>query len=348
MGPQQVPDLRLHFLSKWREGGQWDRAAITERFSLPWGERDLRPERHWHLNHLRSADLWYVAAGMIDVVLAMAKRLPRDVRPHELDIDWPLGERAGLVVFERSIKGVDSRVPDHVVETKAILFGPTLMGANPVIGRQHDEACVSISSYTFRRWEDGLEPEMMAMAMDLGEMPSPIEGTHQRNGDGQRSFAGRGAFWCPLGRSDWPLTDALCTPIDTDPLTFADTLDASAEEDRRLLAALLLVASQPRISERVSHRPDKGAWKRSKRENVTSEVQVIRLRRRKAPGDDSEPTGESRDWSCHWMVKAHPRWQPCGPGRSQRKLITVVGHIKGDLSKPFKEPPEDTVYGLVQ
>lgn len=353
-GPQGVPDLRLHFLDRWREGGKWDTASVTERFALPWNQHqpirmsELRPERYWHLNHLRQADLWYVAAPMVDVVMSMAKRLPGDVRPHELDIDWPLGERAGLVVFGQPIKGTDSRVPNHTVDTHAILFGPTLMAANPAIGRLHDEACVSVSSYTFRRWEDGLEPDLLEMAMSLGEMPKPIDGTHQRNDKGEHAFMGRGAFWAPLGRSDWPLLDRLNEPIDTEPVEgFHDSLDQSAEEDRRLLAALLLVASQPRLAEHLDHFPDRGTARRSKRAKVESKVRVIRLRRPKEASDD-EPTGEHRDWSCHWMVQAHPRWQPCGPGRSQRKLITVAAHIKGDTTKPFKEPPEATVYGLVR
>lgn len=347
-GPQGLPDLRLHFLDKWREGGAWDRAAVTQRFALPWQhEQPLRPERHWHLNHLRQADLWFVAPQMVPIVTSMAERLPSDVMPHELDIDWPLGERAGLVVFGAPIHGTDSITPDHIVDVHAILFGPTLMAANQTIGRPHDEACVSISSYTFRRWEDGLEPELLAMALELGETPLPIDGTHKRGDNGEHSFMGHGSFWAPLGRSDWPLNDRLGTPIDTEPVAFAKALDQSSEEDRRLLAALLLVASQPRLTERVVHRPDKGSWKRSKRANVSSEVQVIRLRR--PPQTEHDPTGESRDWTCHWTVQAHQRWQPCGPGRSQRKRIIVAEHLKGDTSKPYKKPSSGgTVYGLIR
>jgi hypothetical protein len=47
------------------------------------------------------------------------------------------------------------------------------------------------------------------------------------------------------------------------------------------------------------------------------------------------------------VVKGHPRLQPCGPGRTDRKLIWISPYPKGPNDAPFKESGL-TVYAVVR
>jgi hypothetical protein len=70
---------------------------------------------------------------------------------------------------------------------------------------------------------------------------------------------------------------------------------------------------------------------------VRPEVRVIELRRtkqahRSEPGGDALPV----NWSCQWVVDGHWRHQPCGPGRTDRRLIYITPYVKGPEGLPMK------------
>jgi hypothetical protein len=60
-------------------------------------------------------------------------------------------------------------------------------------------------------------------------------------------------------------------------------------------------------------------------------VQIVRWRKESREYDpDHEPA--EVEWSCHWRVKQHTRRYKSG------KVVTIKPYLKGDRSKPFKQP----------
>jgi hypothetical protein len=81
--------------------------------------------------------------------------------------------------------------------------------------------------------------------------------------------------------------------------------------------------------------------RRARRHRLPGRVVVVTLRRRK----QSEHVGETLvEWSHRWVVRGFWRWQPCGPGRSERKRIWVAPFVKGPEDKPLIV--SDKVYAL--
>lgn len=79
---------------------------------------------------------------------------------------------------------------------------------------------------------------------------------------------------------------------------------------------------------------DRPTVRRARRANLPSRVTVVKLRRAKYV--DHEYLGAtSVDWNHRWLVRRHKRWQPCGPGRTERKLIWIESHEKGPADKPL-------------
>lgn len=102
----------------------------------------------------------------------------------------------------------------------------------------------------------------------------------------------------------------------------------------RWLYALWVVMNQE-IAHIVEEHPDRSTKRRLERMKIPPQVSVITLRR---PANPHRQDGESQvEWQHHWYVRSHPRWQACGPGRKERKLIMVPGHFKGNLDAPLKQ-----------
>lgn len=78
-------------------------------------------------------------------------------------------------------------------------------------------------------------------------------------------------------------------------------------------------------------------------------VHVVALRK-SAATERTEPAGEhvpgSREYHCRWIVHGHPRRQPCGPGRKDRKLIWIEAHPAGPADKPLRT--RETVYAVIR
>jgi hypothetical protein len=78
-------------------------------------------------------------------------------------------------------------------------------------------------------------------------------------------------------------------------------------------------------------------------------VQVVALRKslrvpaESAP-DDRQAT--ARQYQCRWIVKGHPRLQPCGPGRKDKKLIWIEAYPKGPADKPLRT--RERVYAVIR
>lgn len=61
-------------------------------------------------------------------------------------------------------------------------------------------------------------------------------------------------------------------------------------------------------------------------------VTVIELRKHKyTPGDGHRQV----EWDHRWLVRGFWRWQPCGPGRTERKRVWIHDYIKGPDDLPL-------------
>lgn len=79
-------------------------------------------------------------------------------------------------------------------------------------------------------------------------------------------------------------------------------------------------------------------------------VRVIALRKSMRDEAKSEPLPEDaagRHLTVRFVVSGHPRLQPYGPGRSEKKLIWIDPYTKGPDDAPFK-PTATKVYAVVR
>lgn len=102
----------------------------------------------------------------------------------------------------------------------------------------------------------------------------------------------------------------------------------------RLIYALWTVMNQP-ITDVREEAVDRATKRRMERMKIPPKVTVITLRR---PVNPHRPDEEGHiEWQHHWIVRGHPRWQPYGPGRQERKLIWINPHVKGNLDAPLHQ-----------
>lgn len=96
------------------------------------------------------------------------------------------------------------------------------------------------------------------------------------------------------------------------------------------------------VLERTPGHVERHAKKRYVKEHKLKEpptVQVVALRKSvrtpvaQAEGEQQEA---AREYHCRWIVQGHPRLQPCGPGRKDKKLIWIETHIAGPDDKPLR------------
>lgn len=106
----------------------------------------------------------------------------------------------------------------------------------------------------------------------------------------------------------------------------------------------------PKLTQSPGH-IERHARKRYQREQKLSEaptVRVIALRKSAAEAvEHVESDGPKRHLKVRFVVKGHPRLQPCGPGRKDKKLIWIDSYPKGPDDAPFKGP-DDTVFAVIR
>lgn len=373
VGPAQVPDLRLWLIDQWRDSGAFKRAARVERGAAQ-GSNYGDAERHT----LASAGLWWVSEDMVDLLMAAVPSVPDDVTLDHLHRPAP----AGLVVFAKPWFGIDGRRPDERVQVDALTWGGAVLPpvARPTVapdGQLHDgragHRVLSVASYRRVDYDQGLSAEQLQYAMehdlirqarvedeptegkttaDVVPMPDNHRVTglagHDEHGRIVRSMRLHGQAWAPLGRSDWPLDDAL-GDWSFGPGPFIDhagqavepgpQMIASATEDRRVVAALWTLLHQDGIAATTTHVVPRQQRRHAERKGVTdpkgSAVQVVTLRKLHRTRPDGEPEHDGRHYSHRWVVNGHWRNAAVGPGRTQRRLTWVTPHIKGPDDAPL-------------
>jgi hypothetical protein len=199
-------------------------------------------------------------------------------------------------------------------------------------------------AYTFMGFNSSLRPDPVSVAWNEGAKADGFRGHSfmldflSAMVDGER-----------LGEKNFgPM---FCRPMIYDATTAEDgTVDGFGDQMRegqrlmeyatwngpnvqRWLYALWVVMGQEIADVREEH-ADRATKRRMARMKLPPAITVITLRR--PPSHRHE--GESQvEWQHHWYVRGHPRWQACGPGRQERRLIWINPHVRGNLDAPLKQ-----------
>lgn len=355
-GPADLPDFRLWLRDQWRDEGVFTRAFAKGVWNDAWPSYS-----GWERKTIDAATLWYVSADMVDLLAAAVVGVPDEVLFAEL----PKPAHAALVVFEKSISGIDANTGARTCEFDAILWGGANLPPRARPGATEGISCVSVSSYRRLDFDAGLSASELQLAVETGATKHARTEKIQEQHDGKNldeideyvddladrdmksiGFSGIdesrrvvttlrmfGESWAPLGRSDWPLDEPLGDWSIWSPSTgtYSETMKASAHEDRRLLAALWTLLAQSAITRTTTKVAERQTRRRSERAGVkTSDVVIVTLRRpERSEPVDGDPV-ERRHYSHTFLVSGHWRHQPVGPGRSERRLTWVRPHTKGD------------------
>lgn len=105
------------------------------------------------------------------------------------------------------------------------------------------------------------------------------------------------------------------------------------------MACLWLLASQARVGEQTAVAADRATRRRSQRAGYPADVRLIDVRRKAAPATHDDGESHHVEWSHRWLVNPHWRQQAYGPGRSLRKPVFILPHVKGPADKPLVVKP---------
>lgn len=375
-GPAQLPDLRLWLAEQWRPGRPFARVAAplhARRGVDPSGSPALYRDSERSL--LAQATLWWVAEDMVDLLLAQAASIPEDVRITDLpkmpgcglivfEKPWrghDAEDPEHLVTVDALVWG-PVRLPKEAGGRR--LANPLALAISSyrhlsfTDGLRGPELQLAASTGALGHAVQrplGAEPDFVAAARtrafsaEHGMLASvaveTIPGEAYPGGghgtflaDPARSVLLTGDTWVPLGRSDWPVEDALGQPPWP---AVSETESASMIEDRKVLAAFWVLIHQEGIASRIVRAPERQAVRRTERAGIRrqlADVQVITLRRLERTSSAESSGASGRTYDHRWLVAGHWRWQPVGPGRSQRRLTWVRPHTKGPADKPFHAP----------
>lgn len=356
--PADVAALRLWLLEQWKPSRPLGSKAAAMLAARAGGS--AANHARWESDTLSRATLWWVSEDMVDLLLAAAPSVPADV----MVADLLRPSNAGMVVFAKPIIGTDSEGGGDC-EFDMVLWGGTALRP----GARGDGAARAVSMSSYRRldFDLGLSARELALAMEAGStlhatpeelpvtkddgspyttddqvpMAHPLDRTvglagHDESGRIVAQVRLHGESWAPLGRSDWPWD----VPLATFGLGYLPgdeaAQEASATEDRRLLAALWTLLAQEGMATTTTHVVPRQERRRAERAGVTapSNVQVVTLRKLHRTRPEGEPEQHER-YSHRFPVSGHWRNQPVGPGRAERRLTWVRPHIKGPDDAPL-------------
>lgn len=301
-----MPALRMKMLELWQPGRPFHEA--TRMTMLANGQPPEDFSMTFDPAGLARCRLWYATEAVTELVDRSAKTLPPTTLCDDLvPVNW------GLVVFARPLIGTDCQTGLEI-PIRALLWGVTRYlplpgGYSARYGLYANEECEH-------------EPDGLERAVTIS-----CYRHYPEYGD-----------WGPTGRSDWRwMTD---TQAQTSELHTQRQTDSMAEE-RRWLAALWLLSSQPLLSANTVKAP-KAERRRQERAGATqsTDVREIDVRQRPRPERDEESGGRQVDWSCRWIVGGEDggfwRQQPYGPGQSLRRPVWIAPFVKGPADKPLK------------
>lgn len=136
-----------------------------------------------------------------------------------------------------------------------------------------------------------------------------------------------------MGPKEWAVDDLIKT-IQRQGGTTMQQRIVPTRNLTRFIYALWTVMNQP-IAVLEQREPDRATKRRMTRMKIPPQVTVITLRRPENPHRHDEEGHV--EWQHHWVVRGHPRWQAYGPRRSERKLIWIGPHLRGNLDAPLHQ-----------
>lgn len=321
-GPRDLPDFRLWLIDQWRHGGLYDEVASVHEHLGTMGTVDGVPiaalEASVERASLPRAALWWASPEMSALIDRTSRTLPPTTLTEDL-----LPDDYGLVVFGERLSGVAADTGSPItIEALSWCIGTA---------RHSGEAELAITSYRHHRPGDRVEK--------AGRVAGPDDRNTIQVGDGPalviETDVAHDHIWIPVGLCNWTLG------FDTEAPSmegFAEdaTRLASMSEDRRWLAALWLLASQP-LAESVIQEADRPAARRSKRASLSSDVRLVNVRRRAHEGahEPLESGKGGRTYSRRWLVEGFWRQQACGPQWKDHRPVFVESHVRGPKDKPL-------------
>jgi hypothetical protein len=352
-GPRDVPKLREALLRGWRDDGPYSMTAAH--MSREQSHLAAVQEPVWQRYALTEASLWWITPEMCDLLLSAEQTLPdeticeRELMPRE----------HGLVVFEKPLTGIDAQSGEQI-QVDAIAWAPILLGLEPKaeqIVRLHarkpharigPRPGIGIVSYRKLNADMGMNGEELQLAIASGAISQAMPSDWSPDERGI-SASLHGDIWAPLGRADWvigrALTDDLLAGFDDQDgepenlaLRYGDGFD-SVMEDRRRLAALWLLLSQPGIVQAREERAPRGERRRAQRAGLSApDVQIIDISRAHAPATKSaEEQSEHRKLHVRFLVSGHWRRQAYGPKLAYRRPTWIAAHWRGPEDAPLSK-----------
>lgn len=350
--PAEMPDVRLALVDGWNRPG-WKaaarsgvaRARALGTFAMRKHSLSYAVDSYvqYEQRTLRQAQMWWVGEEMCDLLYATADKVPGETTLEHLN----LPSVQALVVFAKPWLATDADSGGKKLVVDAITWGPAMLRDD----HGDERHALGVSAYRLLDFGEGLSPGelQLATATDaFANARKQLVAKHESGGGQVRTeFNVTGRTWVPLGRSDWPI-EASVGDSDTgfdepiaDDISNRDAYMQSAVEDRKIVAALSLLLNTRTMTQLEDGHLPRHVRRRSQRAGVPSTVNVVYLRRPEHARDDSEHDDDKPpvEWSHRWIVSAHPRLQPYGPGRSLRRLIMVPPHVKGPDDKPLVVKP---------
>ena len=170
----------------------------------------------------------------------------------------------------------------------------------------------------------------------------PVDLNDCNGAKGGKGFAISSYQWfeplglCPLGRSDWRIEQKLGEVVSPFPGGTQNAYVQSAIEDRRLAAAVWLLASQDGLAVRTTVHSDRATIRRTHRDGIAAtDVNVISLRHRPtAHGEPAEHEGSQL--RVRVPVTGHWRNQPWGPALALRRPQWIAPHLRGPEDAPLR------------
>jgi hypothetical protein len=365
----QLPDLRNYLIGKWQTG-PWFEASVRAHsiapeqyvYEMPEMFRDMTPERQaindcgTEVRLLQESTLWWVGPEMCDLLFDALNSVPEETRIEHLDM--PSGH--GLVRLAKPwAQALDPNDPTKKISVDAFVWGKTNL--HPVASieplSKPGSSCLSLSAYRYLDFDMGMVSNELGLAAEYDALNAAHvkRKTLKADEKGNISYMIEGGDWVPLGRSDWPDSQPLGTPLPVNPRHVADNdpvkvaaFKASSVQDRRIMSALFALLKSPGISHIGEYTPSRQVVRQAQRKGrpVPSPVKMVYLRRPSRKGEPSTHEGEENHYGHRFIVRAHLRLQAYGPGRKQRKLITVGPFIKGPEGTPLVT--KETVHAWIR
>ncbi len=92
-----------------------------------------------------------------------------------------------------------------------------------------------------------------------------------------------------------------------------------------------------RLARRARTKASRGVMRRTTRQKVEPEIQIVRLRQERQLSESSDTRSAARHWDHRWIVRGHWRNQ-WYPSTEEHRSKWIPAHVKGPDDAPLKAP----------